>query len=134
MDEGVKRYEVNPVTGCWEWLGSIRKDGYGRWCFQNKTQLAHRVMFFVVKGSWPKKKLDHTCRNRKCVNPDHTEDTTSAINNQRGLKAKLTQEQVNLIRDSYTGARGERIYFMRKFGISSSQFGRIKLNQSWVKE
>jgi hypothetical protein len=128
------RYTTNPVTGCWEWNGSIRRDGYGRWNFQSKTQLAHRVMFFVIKGYWPKLKLDHKCRNRKCVNPEHTEDTTSAINNQRGLKAKLSQEQVNFIRASYTGARGERVYFMRKFDISSSQFGRIKRNVSWVKE
>lgn len=134
MAKGIDNYEIDTVTGCWNWLGSLRKDGYGRVAFQGKTQLAHRVMFFVRKGMWPKLKLDHTCRNRRCINPSHVEDTTSALNNQRGLRAKLTQEQVNFIRSSYTGKRGQRISFMRKFGISSSQFGRIKRNEAWVKE
>lgn len=130
MDE-IRRYEIDPITGCWNWLGSIRKDGYGRWCFHCKVQLAHRVMFFLTRGKWPRLKLDHTCRNRKCVNPDHLEDTTSAVNNQRGLRAKLTPRQVGYIRSAYRSIRGQRVSLMRQFGISSTQFRRIVKGESW---
>lgn len=70
---------------CWLWLGYITKNGYGRTSFGRKHYLAHRVMYTLFKGTIPKgKQLDHTCRVRRCVNPDHLEPVTSKENSQRG--------------------------------------------------
>lgn len=30
MAEKLKKYKLDPLTGCWLWTGSVDKDGYGR--------------------------------------------------------------------------------------------------------
>ena len=57
----------------------IRVDGRQRWL------PAHRVVYVVRRGPVdPTLELDHTCRNRKCCNPNHLEPVTSAENTRRG--------------------------------------------------
>ena len=72
-----------PVTecGCWVWMAGIRPDGYGRW----KGRLAHVVSYERHKGPVPQGlELDHLCRVRCCVNPDHLEAVTHSENIRRG--------------------------------------------------
>lgn len=84
---------VEPVTesGCWIWTGCLMPHGYGQ-CRQNgKAMLAHRAMYLLVRGSLPPKgiDLDHLCRVRCCVNPDHLEPVTRQENLLRGAGSKL---------------------------------------------
>jgi hypothetical protein len=65
-------------NGCWLWIGSLSNAGYGRFdggaAFRaaHKTRIAHRLAFMAIKGAIPEGlTLDHLCRNRACVNPDH---------------------------------------------------------------
>jgi len=71
------------VTGfCWLWRGRIDKDGYGHL----GDRLAHRLVYEALVGPIPKGLvIDHLCRIRNCVNPDHLEPVTVAENNRRGF-------------------------------------------------
>lgn len=65
---------VNKTEGCWNWLGSTCNDGYGRISTSKagKYIYAHRFSFELKNGQIPSgMTIDHICRNRKCVNPDH---------------------------------------------------------------
>lgn len=77
-----------PNTGCWLWAGALGKMGYGYlWSIDKKGAVAaHRLSYTLVKGSIPDSlELDHLCRVRSCVNPEHLEPVTHRINMERGV-------------------------------------------------
>jgi len=60
--------------GCWRWIGTIFKTGYGGFNGgRSKGQsYAHRFSYEIAKGPISDGlHIDHLCRNRWCVNPDH---------------------------------------------------------------
>jgi hypothetical protein len=70
---------------CWEWAASVRKDGYGRFLLNGEATLAHLVAYRCLVGPIPADlALDHLCRNRRCVNPEHLEPVTDKVNILRG--------------------------------------------------
>lgn len=72
--------------GCWEWLGKKDRHGYGHIYFDGKHRLAHRVVYSsFVKDIPAGLQVDHLCRNRCCINPDHMELVTGAENTARGV-------------------------------------------------
>ena len=79
---------IDKQTGCHIWQGSHsgngRGGGYPRMCLNGQTVAVHRVMYTHVHGYIPgKKQIDHLCRNRMCVNPDHLEMVTHKENQRR---------------------------------------------------
>lgn len=76
--------KVNKTETCWLWTATITVGGYGQVAFSGKRVSAHRVAWFIDKGSWPEHQLDHLCRVRHCVRPDHLEDVTQRENILRG--------------------------------------------------
>ncbi len=80
-----RRYQVNATTGCWEWKRGLNHGGYGSYTIDGKTRNAHRVSYEMFRGEIPPGlDLDHLCRNRRCVNPDHLEAVTRSVNLKRG--------------------------------------------------
>lgn len=76
-------------TPCWQWIGGINKTGYGIINVNKIPRLAHRVSYETFKEEIPQGlSLDHLCRNRKCINPEHLEPVTRAENIKRGLSLK----------------------------------------------
>lgn len=72
-------------SGCWEWTASLN-GGYGAFHVGSRRMaLAHRVAFVALCGEIPPgRQLDHLCRNRKCVNPEHLEPVSQRENILRG--------------------------------------------------
>ena len=68
---------------CWEWNGG-HSNGY---CTFRLVSLpidihAHRIMYYLKHHIWSDKYyvIDHQCRNRGCINPDHLQRTTRTGN------------------------------------------------------
>lgn len=98
-----RRFEIDPETECWNWLLGKDSSGYGLTKIVvdgvRRTIGAHRAVYQENKGPIPKGlELDHLCRNRKCVNPNHLEPVTDTENARRGDATKLTPELVREIR------------------------------------
>lgn len=75
-----------PMSGCWLWDGALSVAGYGRIGIAGKSaQQAHRVCYEIYKRPIPAGlDLDHLCRVRCCINPDHLEPVTRKENLRRG--------------------------------------------------
>ena len=73
------------TDGCWEWQGGKTATGYARFKFERRDIYAHRLAYIVFRGAFdPALEIDHLCRNRGCVNPEHMEAVTHAVNLSRG--------------------------------------------------
>ena len=82
--------KVEKTSTCWNWLGEITNQGYGRLQFKNKRIKAHRFFYMLFKGKIPiGLELDHLCQNKKCVNPKHLEAVTHRENIIRAWKIRI---------------------------------------------
>lgn len=70
------------ASGCWIWGGCIgKRDGYARFTRPGLSRLAHRAGYQIFRGGIPAGMvLDHVCRVRSCVNPDHLRVVTNREN------------------------------------------------------
>jgi len=85
------KVEINDLTGCHVWTACIASNGYGRVNVGGKNRVAHRVAYATLVGEIPEGMyLDHLCKNRACVNPDHLEVVTHDENMARGAWAQMT--------------------------------------------
>jgi len=84
-DNMLRRIEPEPMSGCWLWSGPLDAYGYasvsekrasGKWT----TTKAHRLIYKMLVGPITKPTLDHLCRIRSCVNPDHLRPATNYEN------------------------------------------------------
>lgn len=89
--------EVGHPAGCWWWRSETANGGYGLFRTGSSAaktvqrKLAHRWSYEHLIGPIPQGlQLDHLCRNPLCVNPDHLEPVTPALNQRRGPAANKT--------------------------------------------
>lgn len=68
------KVEVDYSTGCWNWRGTMQRNGYGAFYMYGLRKLSHRAMYELL--FWPLDPaihLHHDCKNKKCCNPSHLE-------------------------------------------------------------
>jgi hypothetical protein len=71
---------VNVTESCWEWTGSLLRNGYGGFSWHGNIT-AHRMSYIfnvgpIPDGLW----IDHMCMNKKCVNPAHMRAVPPRVN------------------------------------------------------
>lgn len=68
---------------CWQWTGHIARTGYATF-YDGRSHRAHVWAYTHWVGPIPEGlQLDHLCRNKSCVWPDHLEPVTQAENMHR---------------------------------------------------
>lgn len=78
------RVAFEPTTGCWLLVAGGVK-GYCTSFHDGKSWRSHRLSYTLLVGPIPPGlEIDHLCRNRMCINPDHLEPTTTRENVLRG--------------------------------------------------
>lgn len=85
--------KVEKTATCWAWRSVVMSNGYGVFSpgRPRRRMLAHRFAYEFLRGPIPEGlDIDHLCRNRRCVNPDHLEPVTRQMNLLRGLNGNKT--------------------------------------------
>jgi hypothetical protein len=73
-------------SGCLIWTAGTGGNGYGRFAHGGRQVQAHRFAYTTLVGPIPDGLVvDHLCRNRACVAPDHLEPVTNRENLLRGV-------------------------------------------------
>ena len=81
---------VNKTDTCWLWTACTNHDGYGNFSLhrggRHWTMRAHRVAYELIVGEIPPGSvLDHICRVRHCVNPEHVRPASNRENVLAGI-------------------------------------------------
>lgn len=87
-------------SGCWLWQDVPEANGYARFSVGMGRELAHRWSYEHYCGSIPEgMTIDHLCRVKHCVNPEHLEVVTQKVNNLRSDNlAALNARKVKCLR------------------------------------
>jgi hypothetical protein len=126
-------------TRCWLWTAYCDRDGYGQFTARNRSRLAHRTSYELFRGAIPKGlTLDHLCRNRSCVNPDHLEPVTKGINTLRGYAPSAINKGKQVCKNghplnaanTYTRPDGDRACRKCNTAAVAAYKQRRKLNRS----
>lgn len=93
FEDVLKRVQVQE-NGCWLYPRRPQTSGHVQIACEGKVGQGHRVIYERLKGPVPPGlELDHLCRNRPCVNPDHVEPVTHQENMRRGHPGRPRKEK-----------------------------------------
>lgn len=90
MERFWNKVDKNGPGGCWLWTASLDGRGYGQFALdriegKKRNVRAHRFSYEQIVGPVPQGfELDHLCRVRHCVRPDHLDAVPHIVNVHRG--------------------------------------------------
>lgn len=85
-NSGIFKLVRDKLSECWTWTGYVDPKGYGWISVSGKMHRAHTRSYLWERGPVPEGlELDHLCRTRHCVRPDHLEAVPHTVNILRGL-------------------------------------------------
>lgn len=118
VDRFMAKVDKDAPNGCWLWTAALDDGGYGVFGVTSScTRKAHRFAYENLVGPIPAGlQLDHLCRVRNCVNPDHLEPVTPRVNVLRGVgptaknaaKTHCIHGHPFDAKNTYTDPRGRR--------------------------
>lgn len=77
--------KVEKKESCWNWT-ACRVQGYGQFSIGGTRYRVHRISLALAGVAVPEElTVDHLCRNRACINPEHLEVVTNKVNALRGV-------------------------------------------------
>ncbi len=137
-----EKFEVDPETGCWNWVAAMRGHGYGSIQVDGKAQKASRISWELHRGPIPKSSgphgmcVCHTCDNRRCVNPSHLFLGTHADNMRDKAKkervpSSLTSFQVSVIKRLLSTKSVSQAEIGRLFGVNYRTVHDIYKGHTW---
>ncbi len=95
---------VKKTRSCWLWIGELNNRGYGQY---GEGKKAHRVAWLLDGGELPPgMELDHKCRVKRCVRPDHLELVTHQENRRRATLKYCKRDHRQTKRNRYTYSNG----------------------------
>jgi hypothetical protein len=73
-------------SGCWVWARPLGWGGYAQARIGGRKVYVHREVYIALVGPLPddRPQLDHLCRVRHCLCPNHLEPVTASENVRRG--------------------------------------------------
>lgn len=81
MAERFEHYVDRLPSGCWQWTGYLKPNGYGSIWDGTRKVYAHRYAHELHNGPIPAgMQIDHLCLNKACVNPAHLDVVTQKVN------------------------------------------------------
>ena len=132
--------------GCWPWLGSLGKGGYGRVSYRGWQTYSHRVSWLLANGAIPAGMyVLHRCDNPPCVRPSHLFLGTLADNNRdrsskgrsarlagsRNPRSRLTERAVRLIRQDFAAGVPQKV-LAAQWGVSPAHISQIVTFRRWA--
>jgi hypothetical protein len=140
-----KKVDMQPGK-CWEWRGSLIKDGYGRFWAGRRLLLAHRVAYFIAnKQITPGKLILHECDNPSCCNPTHLFEGTQRDNvydcirkhrrarlmGESHGRSKFTEEEIAIIRGMHRLFKIPKKQISLWCGVTDTSIHQIITKRHW---